>query len=85
MRNLYHKLIGWTLHVLGSWVGFWSACGLLWGSLILFVTASERVEYGGDLDYVRDYALPVGTALLGGIVVALHRAFAGFPRPGKSR
>ena len=80
-RRFYETLLGWTLHLLGSWVGFWASCGLLWGALILFVTATERAEYGA----APGYGLPIGVAILGGLAVALHRTFAGFPRPGKSR
>lgn len=75
------RLLGWVLHIIGSAWGFWASCGLLWGALILFVTATERAEYGA----APGYALPVFVAILGGLTVALHRTFAGFPRPGKSR
>lgn len=75
------RLLGWALHALGSALGFWLAAGALWAALILFVLAAERVEYGAD----SNYAVPVGVAILGALLVALHRAFAGFPRPGGRR
>lgn len=75
------KVLGWALHVVGSAWGFWAACGLLWGALVLFVVQAERQEYGAPTGY----AAPIFVALAGALVAFAHRTFGGWPRPGADR